>query len=1210
MGACCWQGLGSCVNISTIGQCVDGWSGTPWPNADDYDSYDCDSTINGCEACDFTCWSGGACCIEDHDCEQMTPDNCNNAGGLYWGNDTTCDVDRCTGTDDAYLGACCCQWCSGYSCNPCGQDGVDLCENDMNYADCWSRGDDTFNETVWHHGEDCCSTPSGTSLCCPDFDCDTTGFCQSECNECPGSNVGYCCYIDPEGNDDSCVENVTVNECEDNCAPSNACTWIDTNCNDCDSVERGACCYTNGDCDYRTEDNCGSNGGTYVGNDTVCDSQCNIGACCGSNSTCSDNIFRFQCNYYTDTGYGFYEGDPCDQQCNIGACCSYLRSGPNCADGLDGTDSYIMDECEEGYSGIFHDLVMCSELSEDSDCFQQPTGACCLNQDPWCYPNMIDIDCVAAGGNWQGVDSSCAVNCNDGSEIVCCYPGELPNGTMHNCFACFMVDTEETCVDVYSGTPGEDLDIFTCEDGACCFEGDPQYCMSQSFENCHKFGGTPIGPEVGCPSCATDGDCSGCGADGCEICMGSCCYTNNSTPICETTTLPDCADISGGVYTFGNFGTNCDDNPCPASGACCHLLQGSGTCVDGINEWDCQEALDFFYSGQDCLDIECDNPTDGSCCLGGTCYSPYIQSNCSNNGGVYYTGVDDCDGIVCDNDKCCKSISGVVTCTDWVDYTCNCLDDGGDIIPDCIAQGMINCDDCGDDIAFACCSRVDGLFTGNCMDALFCDGDDLLIPNKYCSDNPCVLGACCYYDENTDEDICLMTVDYDCGIKDGTFHLNGDCVECYEQDDVIGACCIEYSPGCLEVTQSVCDGINGDWTEEETCQENNSCTENNWGACCRYFENIPICSEESSFNCESLEGDFYYHEECSGEICQFVSGDDCVVCSGMPGCMGGAGCPDGLSCCQPENICMESCDSCYCPQAGRECCPDGSCNFPCSNQPPGCGLGPPCPPPLDCCPGITEPPAADDFYCAYPCDNTPELILCCTAPNGGIGNAPCETDNTTDTHECVVKTPEECIAGGGAIVADCGMCHDVCCPIICCTCLIGGGCVYPGGDCESEAGGCWRTVTGYSHDGNCPADGECGDCSCEPCASSTLQCGGSCPTEDCDCCCKECTFSIAGSVCNDCGDGNDQPCDCCCCCPPEGGGDACDADPPECYGWMDPSHSCDCSNGPECNTTSYREISPPNLGDTHTNVQLPGGECVWMECVGADCPYPVCREDL
>lgn len=1246
MGACCFTD-GSCLdNLSTSVQCV-AVGGTPWPctpgvgtcTEEYWDTFDCYSVVPGtdgtCPACEFDCLDvpTGACCIENNHCQLKTHDGCNNAGGLYWGDDTDCDTnypwqDMCTGI--AKWGACCCQWCNGAQCNPCGEGGVDLCENEMNYADCWTRGNIQFNDTVWHPhygvcingqcvGEgiscetdedcddaECCSDSSGTSLCCTDFNCDSGGTCQSDCNECPGSNVGYCCYIDPEGNNDSCGGyGPTEFECTSSCPSDDSCTWTADTCGACDNIPRGACCHGDG-CDRRTQANCGIILGTYVGDDTVCeDGPCDEGACClGVNSFCYQK-FRFQCDYYTETGYGFYEGEGCDQQCNMGACCGYDDSEPNC------TDSYIMDECEDvdGHNGTFYDSILCSQLDENSLCEQQPIGACCLNQAPWCYPNMIAIDCGDAGGSWQGEGSSCNANCGDGSNVVCCQSGEMPDGTIDECFACFMVDTEDTCTDYWHGTPGSELDIFTCKDGACCFEGNPPSCISLSFENCLLVDGTPIGP---------DEECNDCDASGCEICMGSCCYTNNYTPICETTTLPDCETISDGVYTFGGFGTNCDSDPCAAPGACCHLIVDAGTCYDGKNEWECQGDLEFFYSGQDCKDIDCDNPTDGSCCLGGICYHHYKFSDCIIAGGLFFGDVDDCDGIVCDNDKCCQSISGVITCNDWYDNKCNCLDSGGNIISDCISQGMINCDDCGDDIAFACCSRVDGLFTGNCADALFCDDNDLVIPNSYCADNPCDIGACCYQDPTTGEDVCSMTVDYDCDIKGGIFNLTADCNDCHDWPVMgveIGSCCLEFSPGCLEVPESVCDNLGGDWTEGEVCQQNNSCGAENWGACCRLVEESEVCSEESSFNCESLGGVFHHHEICSAEICEF--GDNSDTCITCPNENCGGGCPDGYTCCQPSNVCMLVCDEpCFCIEEGRECCPDDSCEFPC-DEVAYCGLGPACPEPLECCEGsLSEggPDVSDDFYCGFPCNAPPQLVLCCTAPNGGAGNLPCETDNTTTIHECGVKTPEDCAAGGGAVVSDCGVCHDVCCPIVCCKCGIGPGCVYPGGDCSSEAQ-CWPVVVGYAHDGDCGEwtdPGGCGGCDCAPCASSNLTCDDSCLSMDCDCGCHICVSSLRGEgqcQCDDVDGDGTHDCDCCCCCDCDSGVDCC--------GWDGPCEILHSACDFDCGSTGLRSIDPPstdeiltNLADTHTYVRLPNGECIYMECVGPGCPYPVCKEDI
>jgi hypothetical protein len=374
-----------------------------------------------------------------------------------------------------------------------------------------------------------------------------------------------------------------------------------------------------------------------------------------------------------------------------------------------------------------------------------------------------------------------------------------------------------------------------------------------------------------------------------------------------------------------------------------------------------------------------------------------------------------------------------------------------------------------------------------------------------------------------------------------------------------------------------------------------------------------------------LGGVFHHHEICSAEICEF--GDDpdtCITCPGGGGGDCGGGCPDGYSCCQPSNVCMESCDGepCFCIAEGRECCPDGSCDFPCEGE--FCGLGPACPPPLECCEGSLiegDYEVSDMFYCAFPCDAPPLLVLCCTAPNGGAGNNPheCETDNTTHIHECGVKTPEDCAAGGGAVVTDCGVCHDVCCLIVGCVCGLGPGCVYPDGPCGS-AGLCHAAVLGYAHDGNCdvgiPPHEDCGGgTDCAPCAMANMECSGSCAGMQCDCSCSICVSGFRGGGVCECADadglGGTHNCECCCCC---------DCDNPDevtCTGWdSDGSGTCGEHVQSNCGSTGLKSIDPPstdeiltNLADTHTYVQLPNGECIYMECVGPGCPYPVCKED-
>ena len=1173
MGACCMSN--TCLDLP-FSDC-NAFGGIPWPNEDEYNSYDCDSYLNddvNCPACewdsdgDYGCFATvptGACCIESNTCQTMTDTNCISNDGYYWGDGTNCDVDLCS----TEIGACCCQTC-GFD-GPCNSCNGGSCFNE-GYADCWARS--TVNDyTTFNHGVSCCSTYGGNSIC-DDVNC-------TDCNECPGSSMGSCCYTDPSdytGNSDNCSESN-----QGNCTGQQE-TWTSNDCGYCVNFETGSCCL-NDICYRMTEEQCNNLGGMYPNDGLECDEYtCSTGACCNGDGTCTDNVSPSDCQY--DVSRGFYPDELCDQQCNVGSCCSYDASGPNC------TDAYIRDECQDWHGGLFFDGLLCANQGDNNNCFEQP-GACCYDQNntPTCGI-MTATECFTKDhGNWQGEGSNCTVCNNSDTIISCCFGGEMPDGTAHNCFGCVRIPSSQcgVCEPGNCSYQYGEISSDPCPIGACCAGADSGCIdIEYDWETCIAFGGKFVGPETIC-DCADASDC--------ETCYGSCCYTSGGSESCETLTFLDC-DNKVVPHMFGGFGTNCTDNPCSLPGSCCQLLTGEGTCFDDIFEWDCQNDLQFFYEDSRCDDIECDNPTDGSCCLGGTCVPHMNWIYCIESGGVFDHSIDDCTGIACENGVCCKSVDGIKTCGPWVDNMCNCPDS----IENCVAAGMVDCSTCEDDIAFACCSRVNGLFTGGCADGLFCDTNDLLLENQYCLDNPCTLGACCYYDEILEEYVCSMTIDYDCGMKNGTFYLDVGCDErnCNNDTGTIGSCCLESSPGCVEVSQSVCDNLGGNWTADEYCQSNNSCTDNNWGACCIDIEGSMVCYEDSSFDCEIAMGNFHYHQECSIEVCGFIDpgGDDCIFCGGG-GCSW-TGCPSGYLCCQPENICKENCgvgEPCYCSDDGMMCCPDGTCDFPCDEND-FCGMGPGCPAPLECCDGNSSFP--DDSYCAYPCDTTPQLILCCTAPNQGSGNEECETDNTSTTHECGVKTPTACSEGGGAVVSTCASCHDVCCPVVCCRPMIGEGCAYSGDGSgnSSYTVECMPVVVGYDHTGDVDVGGEggCGGCKTGTCATEELECSSF--TESCGETCVICSEGLRDFRWCDNG-----VCHCKCCCGGcDLGGDT------TCHDWETPE------GGPTC-LESRPDFQCGEIGvneynmDTHTYVKLPSGECIWMECVVPNCPYPVCRDE-
>ena len=121
-------------------------------------------------------------------------------------------------------------------------------------------------------------------------------------------------------------------------------------------AREGACCFEDGSCQVLTADDCGLAGGTYFGDDTVCDP------------------------------------NPCPQPPATGACCFE-----------DGSCTVTTEaDCGGAYQG---DDSVC----DPNPCPQPPaTGACCFD-DGSCQVLTAD-ECDAAGGSYQADDLPCEPN--------------------------------------------------------------------------------------------------------------------------------------------------------------------------------------------------------------------------------------------------------------------------------------------------------------------------------------------------------------------------------------------------------------------------------------------------------------------------------------------------------------------------------------------------------------------------------------------------------------------------------------------------------------------------------------------------------------------------------------------------------------------------------------------------------------------------------
>jgi hypothetical protein len=178
------------------------------------------------------CDEVGACCLPTGVCLSNTsPGNCQNEGGTYQGQGSSCAQANCP-----QPGAC---------CFPEGE-----CQSPLTESACTTQGG------TFHGAGSTCGTVN-----CP-------------------QPLGACCF-GPE----SCV-NLT----EGNCAIARG-VWggAFTNCNTFNCFPEGACCMPGGSCFFDSPDECATAGGTYQGDDVLCASvECPLpfGACCLGNGAC------------------------------------------------------------------------------------------------------------------------------------------------------------------------------------------------------------------------------------------------------------------------------------------------------------------------------------------------------------------------------------------------------------------------------------------------------------------------------------------------------------------------------------------------------------------------------------------------------------------------------------------------------------------------------------------------------------------------------------------------------------------------------------------------------------------------------------------------------------------------------------------------------------------------------------------------------------
>ena len=337
------------------------------------------------------------------------------------------------------------------------------------------------------------------------------------------------------------------------------------------------------------------------------------------------------------------------QTARVGACCARISSGSLVCVQVTRADCTTLGGTYDG------DMTSCSSPGV---CQGAPRGACCLPGRPGssgghggsgnlCNPTMNEVQCVNAGGTYQGDGVSCrSVNCP-----------QPPPATGACCFAlgvCAQV-TRGQCVTQGGTYHGDRSDCATtlcpgAPRGACC--------LPTPGGNGH---GPPVGqcthlPQVLCVQRGGvyQGDNTSCRNVSCPpppLPTGACCIAG----VCTQTDLRTCQTQSG---TYMGNNTSCTTTPCPGAlrGACCLPPRGGGGGVSNcmrVPQALCN-AMGGLYQGDgtQCPPRGCPASTFvGACCTqdpaGSYLCVDVTQAVCSVLGGTY-SGL----GVVCATVNC------------------------------------------------------------------------------------------------------------------------------------------------------------------------------------------------------------------------------------------------------------------------------------------------------------------------------------------------------------------------------------------------------------------------------------------------------------------------------------------------------------------------------------------------------------------------------
>lgn len=184
-------------------------------------------------------------------------------------------------------------------------------------------------------------------------------------------------------------------------------SWTPLTCTD----GAGACCKPNGTCEFTTQANCQSQGGSYQGDGSNCAGvQCPqpTGACCFQTGGCL-NLTATNCAGAGGTWLGAGTACATGNTCPTGACC--LPDG-SCVGGVTASACSQLNGTFQG-SGTQCGTTNCPP----------PVGACCIGSG-FCL-SLTQQDCAIIPGVWAGPLTNCADGNGNGTPDACESPACL-----------------------------------------------------------------------------------------------------------------------------------------------------------------------------------------------------------------------------------------------------------------------------------------------------------------------------------------------------------------------------------------------------------------------------------------------------------------------------------------------------------------------------------------------------------------------------------------------------------------------------------------------------------------------------------------------------------------------------------------------------------------------------------------------------------------